>query len=353
MRALALLLVAAPAVASADPASASAPPDDGYCDFVEGVADATADSQLYPELISQFGYINQPPYSINPDVSGLRAIAGVRWRFNAVYEGLAYRDHGHADCRRHQALEQVRGETNARALAAKAKVLDEALGGAEEILKAVTADVEARRTTAQEATATRLRVEELRALSADAHRQLSALPESSGRPLNTALGEYQKADADMESDEASIRRAQAFELSVRAGVDQFLSGTTAQQGTNYFAVLELDINLGNLFMGSHNSRAADGRKRLLASGHDPLGVDATVDRLKQLVDVETVRAEQTQALVSELQRQMDALARVGGEDSKRYRQTVWFDFVKAKAEHAYAEAHLKALHEVLGGAGGP
>ncbi|MGE5183576.1 MAG: hypothetical protein ACM31C_16000 [Acidobacteriota bacterium] len=351
MRALALLLVAAGPVANADPASA--PADDGYCDFVEGVADATADSQLYPELISQFGYINQPPYSINPDVSGLRAIAGVRWRFNAVYEGLAYRDHGHADCRRHQALEQVRGETNARALAAKAKVLDDALDEAQQILKATTADVEARRTTAQEATATRLRVEELRALAADAHRQLSALPQSSGRPLNTALAEYQNADADMESDEARIRRAQAFELSVRTGVDQFLSGTTVQQGTNYFAVVELDVNLGNLFMGSHNSRAADGRRRLLASGHDPLGVDATVDRLKQLVDVETVRAEQTQALVNELQRQMDALARVGGEDSKRYRETVWFDFVKAKAEHAYAAAHLQALHEVLGGAEGP
>ncbi len=156
----------------------------------------------------------------------------------------------------------------------------------------------------------------------------------------------------MESDEASIRRAQAFELSVRGGVDQFLTGTTAAQGTNFFAVVELDVNLGNLFMGSHNSRAADGRKRLLASGHDPLGVDATVDRLKSLIDVETVRSEQTAALVAELDRQMEALSRVGGEDSKKYRQTVWFDWVKAKAEHAYAAAHLAALHEGLGGGGG-
>ena len=347
MRALVLLLVAAPTVANADPA-----PDDGYCDFVEGVADATADSQVYPELISQFGYINQPPYSINPDVSGLRAIAGVRWRFNALYEGLAYREHGAADCRRHQALEQVRGETNARALAAKAKVLDDALEEAEQILKTTNSDLEARRTTAQDATATKLRVEELRMLAADAHRQLSALPQGSGRPLNKALAEYQNADADMESDEARIRRAQAFEFSVRAGVDQFLSGTTAQQGTNYFAVVELDVNLGNLFMGSHNSRAADGRKRLLASGHDPLGVDATVDRLKSLVDVETVREQQTAALVAELDRQIKALEKVGGEDSKKYRETIWFDWIKARAEHAYAKAHLKALREVLGGASG-
>jgi hypothetical protein len=342
-----IAIAALAATARAD-APGDVPPNDGYCDFVEGVANATADTKLFPELISQFGYINQPPYALNPDVSGLRAIGGLRWRLNGLYEGLATRDHGHADCQRHQSLEQVRGETNARALAAKAKVLDDALGEAKKILQSVTADLEARRTTTQEATAIRLEVEELRALSADTHRQLSALPRETGRPLNTALAAYQAADAQMESDEASQRRAQGFELSLRGGVDQFLSGTTAQTGTNYFAVIELDINLGQIFMGSENARAADGRKRLLASGHDPLGVDATVDRLKSLVDVETGRAEQTAALVAELDRQMQALGNLGGDDSKKYRQTVWFDWVKAKAEHAYVTAHLAALREVLG-----
>jgi len=72
------------------------------------------------------------------------------------------------------------------------------------------------------------------------------------------------------------------------------------------------------------------------------------DRLKSLVDVETGRAEQTAALVAELDRQMQALGNLGGDDSKKYRQTVWFDWVKAKAEHAYVTAHLAALREVLG-----
>jgi hypothetical protein len=340
MRAWWLAIVLVPGVAYAD---------DGYCDFVEGVADATSDVQVTPELISQFGYINQPPYSVNPDVSGLRAIAGVRWRLNGVYEGLANRDHGHADCKRHRALEQVRGETNVRALNAKVEVLDKALDEAEGMLKTANADFEAHRVTAQEATSIRLRVEEIRQLSADAHRQLSALPPATGRPLNRALAAYQEADAQMEDDEAKVRRAQGFELSMRAGVDQFLSGTSANQGTNYFAVVELDVHLGQLFIGDNNARAADGRKRLLAAGHDPLGVDATVDRLRSLAEVEQARADQTAALVAELDRQMEALGRVGGEESKKYRQTVWFDWIKAKAEHAYVAAHLAALHEVLGG----
>jgi len=54
-------------------------------------------------------------------------------------------------------------------------------------------------------------------------------------------------------------------------------------------------------------------------------------------------------LVAELERQLTALDKISGEDSKRYRQTVWFDFVKAKAEQAYLVAHLDSLHEVLGG----
>jgi hypothetical protein len=349
MRAV-VLLALAPAVAYADP---PAPADDGYCDFVEGVADATSDVQVTPEVISQFGYINQPPYSINPDVSGLRMIAGVRWRLNGVYEGMANRDHGHADCRRHKALDTVRGETNARALRARVKVLDEALTEAEQMLKTANSDFEAHRSTAQEATSIKVRVEELRGLSADAHRQLSALPPPSGRPLNTALAAYQAADARMEEDEAKVRRAQGFELSFRAGFDQFLTGTNANNtGTNYFAVVEFDFHLGQLFIGSNNARAAEGRKRLLASGHDPLGVDATVDRLRSLAEVEKAREEQTSALVAELDRQMEALGRVGGEDAKKYKQSIWFDWVKAKAEHAFVAAHLKALTEVLGGSAG-
>ena len=86
------------------------------------------------------------------------------------------------------------------------------------------------------------------------------------------------------------------------------------------------------------------------AGHDPLGVDATLENVQGTIDIETKRAEQTAALVGELERQLAALDKVGGEDSKRYRQTIWFDFVKAKAEQAYLAAHLQSLHEVLGGA---
>ena len=38
-----------------------------------------------------------------------------------------------------------------------------------------------------------------------------------------------------------------------------------------------------------------------------------------------------------------------GEESKHFRQTIWFDAIKAKAELAYLQAHTQALQQLLGG----
>jgi len=336
---------AGPGLAAADPISG-----DGYCDYVEGVAAAQSALKVAPQVFSEFGYIEQSIASTNPDLqgNGLRLVAGLKYQLTGLYEGPVIEHHAKADCRRHQALEQVRGETLYRALDARRKVLDAALVEADKLLAAVTADLEARRTTAQEATATRLRVEELRQLSTDAHNQISALPRpAAGSDLSGALTAFQKADDQVEVYEAKQRWIQAFDVSLRAGLDEFLDRST--NTSPYFAVITVGINLGALFQGGANDRAAAGRRRLLRAGHDPLAVDATVDRLKAVALAESLRREQTATLEADLKRQLDALAKVGGDESKRYRQTVWFDWIKVSAEHAYLDAHLAALRQVLGG----
>jgi len=322
--------------------------DDGYCDYVEGVAGAQAAVQMSPELIGSIGYVEQPTADANPDPStqkGLRLIAGLRYKLSGLYEGNATRARAKADCRRHRAFEQVRGETTSRAIAARLKVLDDALKEADKILRTDEQDFAARRTTAQEATATRVRVEELRTLAAEDHRQLSSLPEPSDRPLAGALASYRNADADMEAAEARLRRAEAIDVSVRFGLDEY---PERNNPSPYFAVLSVGINLGLLFQSSSNTRAAKARKLLVQSGRG-LGVEGTVEFLRATVEIETKRAKETEALVQELERQLDALTKIGGEDSKRYRQTVWFEWVKAKAQHAYLTTHVQTIEEVLGG----
>jgi hypothetical protein len=320
--------------------------DDGYCDYVEGVANSQAAVQMSPELIGSIGYVEQPESSLNPggETKGLRLIAGVRYKVSGIYQGNATRARAKADCRRHRAFEQVRGETTSRAIAARLRVLDTALVEAEKILRTDEADFAARRTTAQEATATRVRVEELRELAAEDHRQMSTLPLPSERPLVGALQAYRDADADMEQAEAKLRRAEAIDVSLRIGIDEF---PERENPSPFFAVVSVGLNLGVLFQGSPNARAAKARKQLVQSGRG-LGVEGTVDRLRATVEIEAKRAKETEALVKELERQYDALNRIGGEESRRYRQTVWFELVKARAQHAYLTTHVQVIQEVLG-----
>src|SRR5262249_29524794 len=144
---------------------------------------------------------------------------------------------------------------------------DAAQAEADRILAASEADLEGRRTTAQEATATRMRVEELRTLAANTHRELAALPPPDQRPLGSLLASFYTADAAVEASEAKLRTIRAYDVSVRAGADRYLQGPS--QDTRYFAVVELGINLGAFGIGRSNQRAAAGRRKFVRSGHDP------------------------------------------------------------------------------------
>lgn len=324
--------------------------NDGYCEFVEGVASAESAVLMSPTVFMQLGRLEQSSQSVQPgDQPGsARFIGGLQWSLSRTYEGVATRGRAQAECKRHSALEQIRGETLFRAFEARAKVFDDALPEAEKIVRSATADFDARRLGVQEATASRLRLEELKRLSTETHQAMSILPRPTGGALT--LTAFQDADDDVERHDAKIRRAKAVDVSVRFGVDEFLDGSVnSDTSSPYFAVLQVGVNLGLIFQSGGNSRAREARRRYLRSGRDPLSVDATADRLKQLVDTATRRAAETAALETDLAKQIAMLDKIGGEDSKRYKQTVWFDLIKIRAERAYHEAHAAALNQVMGG----
>lgn len=329
-------------------ASTSARADDGYCDYVQGTAAAESATLVAPEVFAQLGYIelNTVSMATGPDIDndGSRFVGGVRWRLSGLMESSATKARAAADCARHRAFEQVRGDTARAALAARAEVYDAALPEAEKILAATNADFAARRATAQEATATRLRVEELRRTAAETAAQLRALPASSGTSIAGSVAAYARADAEMEAADARLRRWSAIDISVRAGVDEYLSIDTGDRSP-FFGVVSVGVNLGVFFQGSGNARAAAGRKRLIASGRDALSPEST----SALAQAAARRAAETATLEQDLKRQLDALERVGGDDSRRYRLIVWFDWIKARADHAYHEALAQALNQVVGG----
>jgi hypothetical protein len=324
--------------------------NDGYCEFIEGVAAAESSVLMSPQVFMNLGRIEQSSQNVQPgDQPGtLRFIGGVKWSLSGVYEGVATRGRARAECKRHTALEQIRGETLFRAFEARAKVLDEALPDAEKIMKGTMADLEARRIGVQEATASRLRVEELRRLATETHQSMSILPRPAGGSLT--LTAFQDADDEVERHDAKVRRARALDISVRFGVDEFLNGTVnADTSSPYFAVLSVGVNLGLIFQSGGNARAAEGRRRFVRSGRDPRTVDATADRMKDLLATATRRVQETSALETDLVKQIAMLEKIPGDDSKKYRNVVWFDLVKIRSERAYHEAHATALTQVMGG----
>jgi hypothetical protein len=323
---------------------------DGYCDHAEGVA--AAESALYytPEVFGSVGYVEQPQEDVpGSDTDGVRITFGLRYSISDLVEANATKKHASADCRRHLALDQVEGASSYAAVAARVRVLDAALEKAEQMLSDADSDLRSRRATAQEVDATRLRVDEVRTMAADAHAQLDTLPvPAEGSSLAGALGAYYRADAQMEDQEAALRRAKAWDVSVRFGYDQFLG---RENDPPFFGVVSLTFDLGWFGQNGANKKAASGRQRMIREEHGTAQIDETASRLQAMLDLEQKRVEETAVLVEDLEKQLKALQKLAGDESRRYRETVWFDWVKIKAEHDYLAAHVASLQEILGDGG--
>jgi hypothetical protein len=347
LRALAPFLAATVTAAVAAPARADSP--DGYCELVEGSAAAESDLLYAPTLFGSAGYVKSPTVTSGnePVTAGGRLVAGVSYNFAGILQGNAKRERARADCRRHQALDRVQGETLHKALGARLAVYDDALAEADRVLTRAVGDLKARRGTAQEVVALRLRVNELHDLAADARRQLEALPAPSSAG-GGALAAYYQADDDIEAEEGRLRRLAGVGLEVRAGYDQYLDRADSSP---IFALVTLSLNLGTLFQGDANDRAAEGRRHMIREQHLVQLVDATLSHLRAELESDRQRSEETAALASDLEAQLAQLDKIPGDESRRYRQTVWFDWVKVHADHAYYETHAASLREVLGEVG--
>lgn len=326
--------------------TATAAYGDAYCDHAKAVAAAQSATLVAPELFTSFGYVEQPAAAAIPSTTSddLRFTLGVKYSLGNLFEGAVVRQRAGADCRRQEALAGVERVPQRRALAARARVLDAAMDEASKLLAEADDDMRARRATAQEVMATRLRVEQLRALAAATHRELDTLPDTEAS-LSGALGAYYAADRDVEKADARLRTAQAWDLSVRVGYDTFLDG---DDESPYFAVVQASFNLGWILQQPANKRALAAKQRLVREEANAAATPAVRARYES----EVQRAKEAGALASELERQLEALRRIGGDDSRRFRQTVWFEWVEAAAEHAYLESHAASLGEVLGEGGG-
>jgi hypothetical protein len=321
---------------------------DAYCDWVEGVAASESALMFAPTLFASLGYVDQGVIVTVPDASGrdTRLTAGVNVRLTGILEGIATRSQARADCERHMALTRFEGATVHAALTAKAAVLDEALGEADKLLREAAEDLRERRATAQDVTATRIRVQALRASVSATHAQMAALPAATPAKGEApsgvaALRDYYQADEDMGRQEARLRRLRGVDLSVRFGYDAF-TGPLDDDESPYFGVIAASFNLGLLFQGSAEQRAAEGRRRFVRAERGG-GTEPTLRHLRVQAREARQREEETAVLVKDLEKQLASLDEVGGETGRRYRDLIWFELVNARAEQAYLRAQADGL----------
>ncbi len=324
MRALVVLLaLAAPAAA------------DDVCDHTRAVAAAEADLLVAPELFVTAGYTQQPAILFGEVATTAqpRVIAGLQLGLLKIVAGSATRGRADAECQRHLAAERIARGPSGRALAAQVSVLDGALAEGEAMVAKLAAEVDQQLATRPELIATRLRLDELRALATDAHRQLALLP-ATDAPLAGAFADQRAAVAELEHREGRLRTLSAFDVSVRAGIDRSLDHPT---NTPYLATLSVTVNTGIVFQHGANARAASARRRLARTDEADLAAQATTDGQ---------RAAQLATLIAQLEEDAAALARLSGDDARRLRRSLWFDLVQRKAERAFLVARVSAVREL-------
>ena len=208
----------------------------GYCAFVRGVGDAEAAVLGAPQVFANVGVVNAgdtggggvlPLGQPTPRVS-----LGVDFDFVGLYRGTTVRRRAEAECSRYQALLGLRVilkqglDVGAdAALAARARVLSEALPQAEAVLTALRADIQVGRATLEDLNVLQLRLDALRALALETARErerLATLPRPAGLPLATWMERLRAADDEVEAQEAGLRQASAWTVRLRGGYDKLL-----------------------------------------------------------------------------------------------------------------------------------
>ncbi len=345
------------------PAVATPVHTDPYCEYTEGAAASEAAPLLAPNLFATGGVFNSELLTASTPVSTSQAnrgrlFAGGEYSFGNLQKGITLKRRARADCEAHRItaelesfLQNDSNTTTTGALAARASVFREALPQGEAILEANAKSVESFSTTIQEADAVRLRLDELRRMLEDTEREkILATPSEAfaGVSLPRLLEQAQALERKLEKREADAREAGAWDLTVRGGYDRIFEQDVGQP---YFAMGTLTFNLGSLWQKKADARAAEGHQKWFLE--QPEGVAARTQRLlRQLRDMkqaEEVRFRETQILLADLEQRMKSLQEISDKKAESYRNYLWFDYVKVKAENAYLSAHLKDLAGIAGG----
>ncbi|PTL76927.1 hypothetical protein [Vitiosangium sp. GDMCC 1.1324] len=336
--------------------------DPGYCAFVRGVGDAESAVLLAPDVFASVGVVNAGEAGGNGEGVPLgsptpRITAGVNYDFVGLYRGLAIRRRAQAECARYRALSALQAAVKRgvdvgaeTSLAARAQVLEAAMPEAEQLLASLREDVKEGRATIEELNALQLRLDGLHALERETEKErerLAALPRPAERPLSAWLRDFREADARVEEEDGSLRRASAWKMQLRGGYDELLR---VPQEVPLFGSLTVSYNLGSLWQPAANARAREGRRSSLEE--DVAGVSQDVARLLRELRgahaAEEARLREVSVLVADLEGQLKDIQAMETVKVRRYRDYLMLELARLRAEQAWLKAHVAEVGRFLG-----
>lgn len=338
-----------------------------YCDYAWGATSSSVAQQLYPRLFLSGGVLSGAD-SVNTTGSAGSG-SGTLWRLQAglsygladLNEGLALRDRARAECALYLQQSELfaflarydEPDSMAGALA-KIRVLEEALPTAEHILDEVRELLLHHQATVEDLNATSLRVDTLRAELGSNRARVAAVSRkhrTSARNVTDLMVSYQSATEHVAESESRVRQSRRFDLAVRAGYDRLFG---VRDGIPLSATLTLTISPGAIAQPEAEEQSRRGRMGWATRGvegvHDRVAV--LLARLRAVLEAQTRRGQDTRVLLADLESRYKAVETVAGDSVRAYRDYLWFDLIRLRAEDAYLRAQLEELDVLLPPDGG-
>jgi|GEM_PF-1110801 len=361
------LIMAIPFSASAQDESAYAGAPDGsvdgepgYCRWIKGVSDSERAILMYPEIYSTLGPTasgskeSADENSISNQLA-LRLTVGLQYRFIGLYQGILEGSYADARCLRYLAQNQLqialevgRDWGRRAALEAKEKVIKEALPAAEERLVKLYEQLKNNIVTVNELYSVQLKVDNLRDMLNQTQFELERvkkLPEAPSDSLDDILRRFNDIDDRIEAYEGRLRRSKAWALDIKGGYDQSFGN---EKDYPLFAQILLSFNFGGIAQPGADKRSAAGRRAWRGESVETLqsSVETLKYELANLARAERKRLVEISALADDLSERLKILDALHTENSQRFRNSMWLDYVRLDAERTYLEKHLTGLQKM-------
>ncbi len=332
----------------------------GYCDFVEGEADAESALLIAPEIFGRAGYSNPGDVTSDgmtaaPGQPLPRVTLGLSWDVSRLLQGLKLQRRARAECRRQRALSSLenaltlgRDVAEASALEAREQVFREALAVIEPGLVELRKAVAEQDATVDELQAYELRLDDIRHSLRDTEserKRVGGMPAPPQRPLTELVSELHAADGEVEALSAELRQNVTWELGVRGGYDKIIGS----RALPVFGLVTFSWNPGALWQGPHNERARLGRGAWVQA--DVTGASQRAQQLIRELELlhESARARlvEVSALEKDVGSQLEAVERLQTRAVRRFRDLLRFEHTRLRAEKAYLDSRVDRLDRFL------